>query len=178
MKFFVDSADVNEIRDLAATGLVDGVTTNPSLVAKTGRPIKDVIAEICAIVPGPVSAEVTATDYDGMLHEGDDAGGDRQERHDQGAADLGRAPRLPDAQSGGPQGQRHALLLVQSGAARRQGRRDLHFAVHRPPRRHRLTTGMELHPRHPRDLRQLPEPHDRDLRGLDAHAASTSSRRR
>ena len=70
MKFFVDSADVNEIRELAMTGLVDGVTTNPSLVAKTGRPIKEVIAEICATVEGPVSAEVTATDYDGMLTEG------------------------------------------------------------------------------------------------------------
>ncbi len=69
MKFFVDSADVNEIRELADTGLVDGVTTNPSLVAKTGRPIKDVIAEICSIVAGPVSAEVTATDYQGMLKE-------------------------------------------------------------------------------------------------------------
>ena len=70
MKFFVDSADVKEIRELAETGLVDGVTTNPSLVAKTGKPIKDVIAEICAAVPGPVSAEVTATDYDGMIREG------------------------------------------------------------------------------------------------------------
>jgi len=69
MKFFIDGADVNEIRELAATGMVDGVTTNPSLVSKAGRPIRDVIAEICAIVPGPVSAEVTATDYDGMMRE-------------------------------------------------------------------------------------------------------------
>ncbi|MEJ0011100.1 MAG: fructose-6-phosphate aldolase [Bauldia sp.] len=69
MKFFIDGADVNEIRELAATGMVDGVTTNPTLVAKTGRPIRDVIADICAIVPGPVSAEVTATDYDGMLKQ-------------------------------------------------------------------------------------------------------------
>ncbi len=70
MKFFVDTADVEEIRDLAATGLVDGITTNPSLVAKSGRKFADVIAEICSIVPGPVSAEVTATDYDTMLKEG------------------------------------------------------------------------------------------------------------
>ena len=69
MKFFVDSADVKEIRELAETGLIDGVTTNPSLVAKAGRPIKDVIAEICAAVAGPVSAEVAATDYDGMIRE-------------------------------------------------------------------------------------------------------------
>ncbi len=70
MKFFVDTADVAEIKDLAATGLLDGVTTNPSLVAKAGRDFKDIIAEICAIVPGPVSAEVAATDYDGMIKEG------------------------------------------------------------------------------------------------------------
>jgi transaldolase len=70
MKFFIDTADVGEIRELATTGMLDGVTTNPSLVAKTGRPILAVIEEICAAVPGPVSAEVTATDYKTMLAEG------------------------------------------------------------------------------------------------------------
>jgi transaldolase len=70
MKFFVDSADTAQIRDLAATGLVDGVTTNPSLVAKIGRPFFDVLAEICEVVPGPVSAEVAATDTATMLDEG------------------------------------------------------------------------------------------------------------
>jgi transaldolase len=70
MKFFVDTADVNEIKELAATGLLDGVTTNPSLVAKAKRDFKEIIAEICAVVPGPVSAEVAATDVDGMLKEG------------------------------------------------------------------------------------------------------------
>lgn len=70
MKFFVDTADVSEIKELAALGLLDGVTTNPSLVAKAGRDFKTLIAEICEIVPGPVSAEVAATDYDGMLREG------------------------------------------------------------------------------------------------------------
>jgi len=69
MRFFVDTADVAEIADLAATGLVDGVTTNPSLVAKTGRPFLEVLAEICRLVDGPVSAEVTATDQAGMLRE-------------------------------------------------------------------------------------------------------------
>ena len=69
MKFFVDTADTAEIKSLAASGLLDGVTTNPSLVAKSGRRILEVIAEICAIVPGPVSAEVAALDYDGMLAE-------------------------------------------------------------------------------------------------------------
>jgi transaldolase len=69
MKFFVDTADIAEIKELAATGLLDGVTTNPSLVAKTGRDFLETIAEICRIVPGPVSAEVAATDYDGMMKE-------------------------------------------------------------------------------------------------------------
>ncbi|WP_096701413.1 fructose-6-phosphate aldolase [Magnetospirillum sp. 15-1] len=70
MKFFIDTAEVAEISELAATGLVDGVTTNPSLIAKSGRKILDVIAEICDIVPGPVSAEVAATDFETMLAEG------------------------------------------------------------------------------------------------------------
>lgn len=70
MKFFIDTAEVADIRDLAATGLVDGVTTNPSLIAKSGRKILDVIAEICDIVPGPISAEVAAGDFDTMLAEG------------------------------------------------------------------------------------------------------------
>jgi transaldolase len=70
MKFFVDTADTAEIRDLAATGLLDGVTTNPSLIAKSGKKFLDVVAEICSIVAGPVSAEVTANDFDTMLKEG------------------------------------------------------------------------------------------------------------
>ena len=69
MKFFVDTADTAEIRSLAASGLLDGVTTNPSLVAKTGKKFLDVLADICATVPGPVSAEVAATDFDGMMAE-------------------------------------------------------------------------------------------------------------
>ena len=70
MKFFVDTADVADITDLAASGLLDGVTTNPSLIAKSGRQMLDVIKEICAIVPGPVSAETVATDHKTMLEEG------------------------------------------------------------------------------------------------------------
>ncbi|MDJ0386561.1 fructose-6-phosphate aldolase [Roseomonas sp. E05] len=70
MKFFVDTAEVSEIRALAEIGMVDGVTTNPSLIAKSGRKMAEVIAEICELTPGHVSAEVTATDYEGMLAEG------------------------------------------------------------------------------------------------------------
>jgi transaldolase len=70
MKLFLDTADINEITDLNKTGMVDGITTNPSLIAKSGRNIIQTIEEICGIVSGPVSAEVTATDYDGMMREG------------------------------------------------------------------------------------------------------------
>ena len=70
MKFFVDTAEIKEIEALAATGLLDGVTTNPSLVAKSGRKFMDVLKDICAVVKGPVSAEVTATDHKAMLAEG------------------------------------------------------------------------------------------------------------
>ena len=69
MKFFIDTADLNEIKDLAATGMVDGVTTNPSLAAKQGMNFKELIAEVCKVVSGPVSAEVTAMDYETMMKE-------------------------------------------------------------------------------------------------------------
>ncbi len=69
MKFFIDTADINEIKELAATGMVDGVTTNPSLAAKSGKKFLDLVREICAVVPGPVSAEVTALDFDTMMKE-------------------------------------------------------------------------------------------------------------
>ncbi len=70
MKIFIDSGDLNEIRDAAAMGLVDGVTTNPSLVAKAGKPLATLIREICEVVDGPISAEVLSTDCDGILREG------------------------------------------------------------------------------------------------------------
>ena len=70
MKFFVDTADTAEIAELNDLGLLDGVTTNPSLIAKSGRDFKEVIAEICGLVEGPVSAEVTATEADAMISEG------------------------------------------------------------------------------------------------------------
>uniref|UniRef100_A0A7V4TFV4 Probable transaldolase n=1 Tax=Candidatus Caldatribacterium saccharofermentans TaxID=1454753 RepID=A0A7V4TFV4_9BACT len=70
MKFFIDTADVAEIREALSLGILDGVTTNPTLVARTGRPFKDVILEICRLVPGPVSAEVVSTNAEGMIREG------------------------------------------------------------------------------------------------------------
>jgi len=70
MKFFLDTANLDELRDAAAMGIVDGVTTNPSLVAKEGKDFKTLVAEICEIVPGPVSAEVVSTEADAMVKEG------------------------------------------------------------------------------------------------------------
>ena len=72
MKFFVDTANVNEIREAAALGILDGVTTNPSLIAKEGKPFKDTILQICDLVDGPVSVEVTSLDESGMCQQGRD----------------------------------------------------------------------------------------------------------
>lgn len=72
MKFFIDTADINEIREAESLAILDGVTTNPSLIAKAGKPFKDTILAICDVVKGPVSVEVTATDVDGMLKQGRD----------------------------------------------------------------------------------------------------------
>jgi len=69
MKFFIDTADIGEIKEAASMGIIDGVTTNPSLVAKTGRRFRDILVEICDIVRGPVSAEVVSTSVDGMMKE-------------------------------------------------------------------------------------------------------------
>ncbi len=69
MKFFIDTAEIEEIQELALTGLVDGVTTNPSLIAKSGRDFKEVVKEICSVVEGPVSAEVVALEHDKMMEE-------------------------------------------------------------------------------------------------------------
>lgn len=70
MQIFIDTADTAELADLAATGLVDGVTTNPSLIAKAGKPILPTLKIICDLIPGPISAEAVATDHDGMVREG------------------------------------------------------------------------------------------------------------
>ncbi len=72
MKIFIDTANLNEIKEAASMGLLDGVTTNPSLVAKEGRNFKELIKEICSIVDGDISAEVVSTDYEGMMREARD----------------------------------------------------------------------------------------------------------
>jgi transaldolase len=70
MKFFIDSGDIDEIKKAAAMGLLDGVTTNPSLLSKGGKPMKKALAEICEVVDGPISGEVLSTDYEGIMREG------------------------------------------------------------------------------------------------------------
>ena len=70
MKFFIDTANIDEIKEAASLGVLDGVTTNPSLVSKESGKFEDILKQICEVVDGPISAEVTATDYDGMLTEG------------------------------------------------------------------------------------------------------------
>ena len=69
MKFFIDTADIKDIQEAASYGLLDGVTTNPTLVARTGKPFRQVLEEICAVVDGPISAEVTSLDFEGMRRE-------------------------------------------------------------------------------------------------------------
>jgi transaldolase len=71
MKFFIDSADIQEIREAHSQGLIDGVTTNPSLIAKTGRTFKEVVSEVCSLVTGPVSLETVSRDAEGMVREGE-----------------------------------------------------------------------------------------------------------
>ncbi len=90
MQLFLDTTDTAVLKELAGTGLVDGVTTNPTLIAKSGRPMREVIAEICALVEGPVSAEVAATTSDAMIAEGE-PGQDRAQCGGQGSSD----PRRP-----------------------------------------------------------------------------------
>ena len=135
MKFFIDTAEVKEIREAAAMGLVDGVTTNPSLVAKSGRKFRDVLLEICDIVKGPVSAEVVSTNYDGMMKEARELAALRHEHRRQDPADPRGPQGGPHVRRRGHQDQRHAVLLGDPGAARREGRRVVHLAVRRPPRR-------------------------------------------
>ena len=131
MKFFLDTADVAEIKSLVDSGLLDGVTTNPSLVAKAGRQMRDIIAEICAIVPGPVSAEVAATDFDGIMREGRvlrEIARNVTVKVPLTADGLRACRKLSDD---GYDGERDAVLLSRTGAAGSQSRRHLRQSVRR-----------------------------------------------
>ena len=173
MKFFIDTANVDEIREAASLGILDGVTTNPSLVAKEGKDFHAVLREIVSIVNGPISAEVTATDREEML--------DRVTRA--GRIHPNIVIKVPLTKEGlqackafrnegikvnvtlcfSPS---QALLAAKAGC-------DLHQPVHRPARRH-LARRHGVDPPDPGDLRQL-RLRDRDPRRLDPPPACTSS---
>ena len=140
MKFFVDTADVAEISELAATGLLDGVTTNPSLVAKIGAQLLRGDRGDLRAGRRPGQRRGHRDDLRSHAGRGPPARRARAQRLRQAAADLGRAEGVPDAHRRRHPGQRHLVLLAGPGAARGQGRRHLRVAVRRPPRRHRATT--------------------------------------
>ena len=134
MKFFLDTAEVNEIREAASWGLVDGVTTNPSLMSGTGRPYAELLREICQIVDGPVSAEVIATEASAMLEEGE-----RLARIHPNI--VVKCPLITEGLKANArplearhQGERHTDLHTAAGVGRGQVRRDLPVSVCRSPR--------------------------------------------
>ena len=189
MKLFIDSGNLREIEALVPLGIIDGVTTNPSLMAKEGGDPRAIIKQICRLVQGPVSAEVVATDAAGMIARRPRAGGHRRARRRQGAVHARRRRRRRKTLAA--EGMRvnvtlifsatQALFAAKVGAAVRQ-------PVRRPARRHRLGR----HGAHPADRRHLPalRLHDRDARrqrpSSDAHrrgrahgrATSARARRR
>ena len=138
MKFFLDTANLDELKKGAAWGILDGVTTNPSLIAKEGRPIADQVRMICDIVDGDISAEVVATETKDMLREGRELAQHPQEHRGEVPAHARRHPGHRGAQQGGHPRQRHAVLLGGPGAAGGQGRRLHHQPVRGAAGRYRL----------------------------------------
>ena len=137
MKLFIDSGNLKDIESLVPLGIIDGITTNPSLLAKEPGDYREILKKICQIVQGPDSAEVVATDYEGMIREG----------RDLASIDPHIVVKVPFTKDGvkacktlSSEGKRvnvTLVLLADAGAARREGRRDVHQPVRRPPRRHR-----------------------------------------
>ena len=97
MKIFIDTGNLKEIEALVPLGIIDGVTTNPTLMAKEGGDPKQILKKICDLVQGPVSGEVVATDYEGMVREGRDIARDQRAHRRQGAVHAGRRAGLQDA---------------------------------------------------------------------------------
>ena len=124
MKIFLDTADIGEIRRAAEAGLIDGVTTNPSLMAKVGadREPAELFLEICEAVDGPVSAEVVALDAEGMIEQGPAPREDSRQHRDQDPAHRGRTSRLPYADERRHSRERDALFFAHPGPPRREGR--------------------------------------------------------
>ena len=134
MKFFLDTANVNEIREAASIGILDGVTTNPSLVAKEGRDFHQVLREIVAIVDGPISAEVTAMDRDGMLREGRDLARIHPNIVVKVPLTKEGLQACKELAVGRNADERHALLLAEPGAPGGEGRRVVRQPVRREAR--------------------------------------------
>src|SRR6184192_1148347 len=133
MKIFLDTGNINEIREAAALGVLDGVTTNPTLIAKEGKPFKPTVLEICKIVGGPVSVEVVGTEAGAMCREGQDFASWNEHV----------VVKLPTTREGvqvpertGNQDQHDAVLFAQPGAAGSQGGRGICESVCGPARRH------------------------------------------
>ena len=157
MKIFLDTADIEEIRTAARWGVLDGVTTNPTLYAKVGGSYDEILKEVCRITPGPVSAEVVADDVEGMLEEGRQFAKLAPNIVVKVAMSEERPRGHQPVRRGRHQDQLHADLLGEPGPSRREGRREADLAVRRPARRHQ----PGRHDRHPRAGRDLRDPRDR-----------------
>ena len=141
MKLFVDTGSIKDIEAIAALGILDGVTTNPSLLAKEPGDFRQNLKRICEIVNGPVSGEVTATDFAGMMQQGHDIAKIDQHMVVKVPLTQGRHQGVQGAVGRRHPRQRHAGLLGGAGAAGGQGRRDVRQPVRRPARRRRRRTG-------------------------------------
>ena len=134
MKIFIDTANLAEITEAASMGVIDGVTTNPSLVAKEGKEFKQLLKEICAVVDGDISAEVVATDLDGMLKEGRDLA----KIHDNIVVKVPLTKEglkaVKKFKAEGIRTNCDAMFFAESGASRREGRRIYHQPVCRQAR--------------------------------------------
>lgn len=151
MKFFVDTAEVEDIRDLLTTGLLDGVTTNPSLIAKSGRDFEEVIAEICSLTETPVSAEVSALDAESMIAEGEHLAGIAHNVVVKLPADAGWLAGLCAFQAQRNPDECNPVLFPQPGIAGRQGGGNLCLSIHRQVGRYQ-SGRVGTHSRHPHYL--------------------------
>ena len=140
MKFFLDTANLDELKAGARWGIIDGVTTNPSLIAKEGVAIEDQIRKICDIIDGDISAEVVATETDGMLTRRAQAGEDPQERCGEGPADARRHPGVLDLSQRGHSRKRDAVFFGGPGDSGGEGGRVLSQPVRRSRGRYRRGT--------------------------------------
>mgnify|MGYP006368280805 CR=1 FL=1 len=145
MKIYLDTANVKEIHEAASFGLLDGVTTNPSLVVKEGRSFREMLQEVCKIVDGPISAEVVSMEADAMVKEGKELAKIHKNI-------VVKVPLIAEAPGGrGNQSERDPLFFTDTGAVSGQSWRLVRLAVYRTARRHQL----KRHGAHPTDLNDL-----------------------